>query len=298
MRLTLGKTSAVLMMVLVTFLWSTAGVITRQLHFAHSFEVTFWRAASCAVALALALSVQQGRSVWRNLRHSGGLFWASAGCWAVMFTAFMIALTMASVANVLITMACGPLLTALIARLALGHRIPARTWLAIIAAGLGIGAMFASEALHANANPGAIWGTLVALCVPVAAAINWNIGQYGHEHGHDIDLVPAVMVGASLSAAVTLPLAWPLGADLHDASLLMGLGLFQLALPCALCVACSRVLKAPQMSLLQLQEVLFGIVLAWLGANEQPAASVFVGGTLVLGALLTNEWLGLRERRQ
>jgi drug/metabolite transporter (DMT)-like permease len=280
------------MMVLVTFLWGTAGVVTRHLHFARSFEVTFWRAASCAIALAIALSLQHGGSVWRTLRTAGALFWASAVCWAVMFTAFMLALTMASVGNVLITMACGPLLTALIARLALGHIIPLRTWIAIVVAGLGIGAMFAAQT-----GGGAFWGTLVGLCVPIAGAINWNLGQYGHEHGHDIDLVPAVLLGAGISAALTLPLAWPLHADLHDAGLLIGLGVFQLALPCTLCVACSRVLKAPQMALLQLQEVLFGILLAWLGAGERPAFSAIAGGTLVLGALLANEWIGIRAAR-
>jgi hypothetical protein len=41
-----------------------------------------------------------------------------------MFTAFMLALTLTSVANVLVTMAVGPFLTALIARVFIGHRIP------------------------------------------------------------------------------------------------------------------------------------------------------------------------------
>ena len=41
-----------------------------------------------------------------------------------MFTAFMVALTLTSVANVLVTMALGPFLTALIARVFIGHRIP------------------------------------------------------------------------------------------------------------------------------------------------------------------------------
>jgi hypothetical protein len=43
--------------------------------------------------------------------------------------------------------------------------------------------------------------------------------------------------------------------------------------------------------------VVFGIALAWLGANEEPAASVLVGGALVLGALVANELLGWLQRR-
>ena len=43
--------------------------------------------------------------------------------------------------------------------------------------------------------------------------------------------------------------------------------------------------------------LVFGILLAWLGANEAPQGSVLVGGVLVLGALVANEWLGWRNKR-
>jgi drug/metabolite transporter (DMT)-like permease len=140
-------------------------------------------------------------------------------------------------------------------------------------------------------------GSLVALGVPVAAAVQWTLVQKSHAEGLDLDLVPSVMAGAAISSAITLPLALPFQASLHDVGLLAGLGLFQLAIPCALSVVCARVLKAPEVSLLALLEIVFGIVLAWLGANEAPAASVLLGGTLVLGALALNEWLGWRTRR-
>ncbi len=40
-------------MVAVTLMWSTAGVVTRHLEFARSFEVTFWRALFTALTLLL-----------------------------------------------------------------------------------------------------------------------------------------------------------------------------------------------------------------------------------------------------
>jgi len=39
----LSHAQAVVLMVLVTLLWSTAGVVTRHLEQARSWEVTFWR---------------------------------------------------------------------------------------------------------------------------------------------------------------------------------------------------------------------------------------------------------------
>ena len=68
------------------------------------------------------------------------------------------------------------------------------------------------------------------------------------------------------------------------------LGVVQLAIPCVLAVRCGRVLKAPEMALLGLLEVIFGILLAWLGAGEVPQSTVLLGGTVVIGALVYANW--------
>jgi len=280
------------LMVAVTLMWATAGLVTRHLEHARSFEVTFWRSFFTLVALLVILPLWQGRAVFGKIRRGGRELWISGVCWSVMFTAFMVALTLTSVANVLVTMAVGPLLTALVARVFIGHKLPARTWAAIMVAGLGIAWMYGTQL-----GEGLLLGTLVALCVPLAAACNWTVVQHAHAKGHDIDLVPAVLIGAAISALVTLPLAWPFQANAHDLSLLAFLGLVQLAIPCVLSVICARVLKAPEVSLLALLEVIFGIALAWVGAGEEPPPSVLTGGALVIGGLVFNELLGMRERR-
>ncbi len=279
-------------MVAVTLMWSIAGVVTRHLEQARSFEVTFWRSFFTVLALLVILPAFQGRDVFRRMRSGGAALWISGLCWCGMFTFFMLAITLTSVANVLVTMSIGPLLTALAARIFIGHRIPARTWVAIVVAGCGIGYMYGSQISQGVS----LVGTLVALCVPISGAANWTVTQHAHAQGHDVDLIPAVLIGAVLSSLLTLPLALPFQASMHDLALLAGLGVVQLAIPCALAVLCTRVLKAPEMALLGLLEVIFGILLAWVGANEVPGANVLLGGALVIGALVTNELIGWRAR--
>ncbi len=291
MRLTHGM--AVWTMVGVTALWSMAGVVTRHLEQARSFEVTFWRSFFTVVSLLVILPLWQGRSVWSRLPLRSRYFWYSGICWSVMFTAFMVALTLTAVANVLITMAVGPLLTALITRVFLGHRLPARTWVAIVLAGIGIAWMYASQL--SLGDPHFLMGSLLALCVPIAGSVQWTLTQKSQSEGQNLDLVPSVLLGALMSTLLTLPLSMPFQASLHDVGLLGILGTFQLAIPCALSVICARVLKAPEVALLALLEIVFGIALAWLGANETPQPSVLFGGVLVLSALLLNEWLGWRN---
>jgi len=279
-------------MVAVTLMWATAGLVTRHLEAARSFEVTFWRSFFTTLSLLVILPLWRGRAAWRAFRQGHVALWWSGLCWSAMFTSFMLALTMTSVAHVLVISALGPLFTALLARTFLRHRVAWHTWLAIAAASLGMGWIFGAQSARGD------WlGSAVALCVPLTAAINWIVVQHAHGKGEDIDLVPSVLIGAVISSAVTLPLAFPLQATVHDVGLLALLGLVQLAIPCTLLVLCARVLKAPEVSLLGQLEVLFGILLAWLGAGEAPGANVLQGGLLVLVALLTNELLGWKQRR-
>ena len=284
-------------MLAATLMWSIAGVVTRHLDTAHSFEVTFWRSAFTVPALlVLLIGLRGGDALRRSLigcgREGGRTLWLSGLCWSVMFTTFMVAMTLTTVANVLVTMAIAPLLTALMSKLFLSHRLAARTWGAIIVAGVGIAWMYVREVNTADARQ--LIGTAVALGVPIAAAVNWTVIQHSRSRA-DADLLPAVLIGALISALLTLPLALPFAASAHDLGLLALLGVVQLSIPCLMAVAAARHLSAPEASLLALLEVVFGVAWAWLGAGETPAAHVLIGGALVLTALAGHEALALRR---
>jgi len=219
--------------------------------------------------------------------------------WAVMFSAFMLALSFTSTANTLLVMSLGPLLTALLARLVLKTPVPLRTWVAIGAAGAGIGWMFAHAAGAAGAAGGLggahLLGMLIAFAVPVASAINLVTLKKTRAH---VDLVPAVLIGGVLCALAMLPFALPFQASARDIGLMALLGFFQLGLPCMLMIRASRHLAAPEIALLALLEVLLGPVWAWIGAGETPSRATVQGGSLVLVALVFNELAGLRSVRR
>ncbi len=284
---------AVAAMVVATLLWSIAGVVTRHLDSASSFEATAWRSFFNAVALIVVLGRLRGfAALAATLKSGDKMLWISGACWAVMFTAFMIAITMTTVANVLVTMSIAPLLTALVARLVLGQRLPTRTWAAIVVAGIGIGWMYVHE--FAVVDLRQLAGTAVAFGVPVAAAVNWTVIQRSRRG--EVDLLVAVLIGAVISTVVAAPLALPLHASGHDIALLALLGVAQLAIPCLIAVAAARFLAAPEAALLSLLEIIFGVTWTWLGADEVPSPHVLAGGALVVGALIANEGLALRRR--
>ena len=63
---------AVALMILVTLMWSIAGVVTRHLDAARSFEVNFWRSLFNAVGLLTALLAMRGPTFWRSLVQATG----------------------------------------------------------------------------------------------------------------------------------------------------------------------------------------------------------------------------------
>ena len=286
-----SKPVALALMLLCTLLWSMAGVLTRQLDSARSVEVTFWRSAFCIAFVLVALRLSGGSAALATLRRPARSLVLSGLMWSVMFSCFMIALTLTSTSNTLIVSSASPLLTAVLARVVLRTAIPASTWLAIGIAVAGMAWIF-SGGVSAG-SPRDLLGMGIAFGVPLASAVNVIVFK---RSGGTVDLVPAVCLGAVFSALAMLPLAWPFQASAHDLAILAVLGCFQLGLPCMLMVVAARSLSAPQLALLGLLEAVLGPLWAWLGAGEVPPAATLQGGCAVIAALLLNELQQLRKR--
>lgn len=279
------RATGLALMVAAPVLWSSAGVVTRHIQSAAPFEQVFWRSLF-AFAFVLSVLAFQRKHPWKAVRAAGVPGLLSGLMWALMFTAFLFALSMTTTANTLVVMSVSPLLTAIFAWMFLKDPVPARTWIAAGAAAIGIAWMFGSS-LEKH-----FLGMAVAFLIPVAAAINVVVLRASHA---DLDLVPAVMLGGALSCLIALPFALPFSSSARDLVLLAFLGVFQLGLPCMLLVLSSRALTAPEIALLGLLEVVLGPLWAWLGAGEEPGQATVVGGTVVLAALMMNELAAVKR---
>ena len=280
-------------MVCITLLWSSAGVINRQITHAGGWDVAFWRSAFTALFTAAYWFATRGAAgVAQDLR-AGRLLWASSACWAVMFTCFMLAMSYTTVGHVLLAMSVGPFLTALFARLFLKQVILPQTWWAVLLAGAGLAYMFGADLAHSEGK--ALVGVLIAFCVPVAGAVNFVLLQHSAQSGGaalKINLMPAVCLGAVLSALACLPAVHWGGvgaASTADLGWLLVLGLFQLTVPCVWVVWVSQRLPAAEVSLLQVLEIIFGTTWAWLWGREVPSQATLLGGAVVIAVLVVHD---------
>jgi drug/metabolite transporter (DMT)-like permease len=287
----LSRGAALCLMIAAPLLWSTAGVVTRHVQGATPFEMVFWRSLFALVFVFGAVLFVQGKNPVAAVRLAGWPGLRSGVMWGVAFTAFVIALTLTSIANTLVVMSISPLLTAVFSKLFLKDPMPARTWIACGAVVVGIAWMFGADmSAHGTRD---IAGMLVALLVPIAQSANVVTLRAAAAR---VDLIPAIMTGAAISCLVALPFVLPFSATPGDVGLLAFLGFFQLGLPCMLLVIASRSLLAPEMALLGLLEVVLGPLWAWIGAGEVPGQTTLVGGAIVLGALVVNELSLLRPK--
>lgn len=275
---------AVTLMIVAALMWSIGGVVSRQLQSAQGLEVTFWRSGVAALTVLGWFVARRQASSFAAAVASGGAVWISGLMWAVMFTCFMVALSMTRVANVLVMQSLAPVFTALLAWIVLRKPVRGRTWIAILVAALGVILMFVFDISGLDGRH--LGGVMVALGIPTAAAVNWVVLQRA---GARLDLTGAVLIGGALSALWALPWAWPLATSAHDIAWLALLGVVQLGIPCILVMRVAQRLAAPEVALLALLEVVFGILLAWWFGGEQPGLATLLGGSAVLAALVFNE---------
>jgi drug/metabolite transporter (DMT)-like permease len=276
------KTKAILTLIGCCFCWSIAGVFTRHLEAAKSFEVTFWRSLFCAITVAIIIVFVQKKNLFTTIKSMGwpGLF---SGClWAMMFTCFMLALTKTSTANTLLVSSLSPLFAAILGWLVLGTRVRLFTWAMIALALGGIWWM-----IRNGVSSEGFIGMAIALGVPIGSAINIVMLK---KINAKVDLAPAVLIGGVISALGTLPLSMPFSATAHDVGILAMLGIIQLAIPCMIMVNVVRHLAPQQVALLCLLEVILGPIWSWAFAGETLTRATLEGAAVVIASLAANEY--------
>ncbi len=289
----LTRQQAIFLMVLVPLLWSMAGIFTRQLASVKNVEIVFWRSGFAALFVAGYLLVSRREQFFFGLRKMGVSGFFSGVMWAVIFTCFMLALTLTTVANTLLVGSITPFLTAFFARLFLGQKTSPGTWITIILTFFGVGWIFVGNA--GGLKDSHLAGLFFALAVPFAYAANYIIFSRAR---WKTDMMPSVFLGGALSSIVMIFPAFPLEASAHDIGMLAVLGVFQLGIPCLLLVYVSRFLLPAEMALVAILEIVLGPLWVWIGINEIPSKETLAGGSVVLLCLLSHEVVSMLHIRR
>ena len=284
-----SRRDGVLLMIAAGLCWSTGGIFVRNVSSTDGWEIVFWRSIFMVVFLFAVLAVWHRGEVWSKIRAVGAPGVLAGALLAATFFFFILSMMRNTAANTFVLMSTGPFFAAIFGALFLGERVPLRTWLAICVALGGATLMFAD-----GLDAGRSVGNLLALAVAVVFALNVVVMRRMRA---TVDMVPAVMIAGLISIAVALPFALPLDASARDLAVLAPMGCIQLGLGCLLMTRATRVLAAGEIGLFSLIETILAPLWVWIGVGERPTALALAGALIVLGAVLANEWVGLRRAR-
>lgn len=264
--------------------FSTAGLIVRRIDLP-AWDVSFWRSALLVAAL-LPLLIWQRRAIWIDVRNAGPALLLSALLLAGSFVAFILALGLSPVANVLIMFGATPFITALAARLFLGEKLHLHTVLAMAAAVVGL-AISVAGSLQAGALAGMAVAGIVVLCM----SGNYVVVR----HRRDVGMTPAIWLAGLMSGLVALPFAHPETVTWSQLPWLLALSPGQLAGGLLLYMASLKRIPAGRAALLGLLELVLGPVWVWLFDGEKPDDLTMIGGAVVIAAAAANVWLDSRR---
>ena len=196
---------------------------------------------------------------------------------AVGTTSFLTAVTLTAASNVVAIIAAAPIFSAVLARMTLRERTSGRTWRAIGATVVGV-----TVIVGGSMAAGGGGGDLLALVAIMVFSVNLVIWRRYPD-------LPRTLVVAATATATALATAIPADTSLLDrralvATLLMG-GFFG---PTArLCMStATRHAMAAEVSLFTPVETIAASFWVWMWFDEVPPTPTFIGGTIVVVAVL------------
>jgi drug/metabolite transporter, DME family len=271
-------------MVAATLFWSTSGLFVRSLDGAGAAEMVFWRSAGMLLLVGVYLLARYGRDTFGRVRALGRAGALAALLLSFQFLFFLIAVAQTTVATTLFLMSTSPFWAAIVARIFLGEAIATRTWFAMAVCSTGV-AIMVWDALEF----GSIAGPLSALAVSLSFAFQILMLR---KLSAGTDPVPSVFLAGLFSVAMTLPFVFDTGIARGDIAILMAMGATQLGCGCLLMTVATREIRAVDVGLIAILEIVLAPLWVWLAFAETPSGVAMLGAAIVLAALIGNELFG------
>ncbi len=281
-------------LVLVTtagLLWSTGGLLFRLIETSSEWQVVAWRTFFIAVIALIYVIWRYRRDTWGAIRRIG--WWGLIGGigLAVANSAFVFSLSLTYVANTLLILGIAPFLAAGLAWLLLREHVRRATLFSMIIVIAGLVVM-----VSGGLGTDRVLGDLFAL-LAVAGFALFSVCLRGGRHS---DMMPTVFVAGLISMVVASTIVLASGDTLliapRDIGVCFLMGFAQVFLGMVFYVAGSRHVPAAELALLSLTEVVIGPFWVWLAFDEVPVMHTFIGGGLVLVAVVLNALTGIRRR--
>lgn len=274
-RLGSERRTGQLLVAFAAILWSTAGVMQRELSLGVGTQLAFRALFAMLALFAFTVATNRGAVVapFRAIGYPGI---ALAAFMAAASGLFIAALNHSTVAHVLFVQASSPMMAALIALVFLGERVSRRALVAMLVALAGVAVMVGNPDSYSLMGDG--FAVLMALSFAISIVIT--------RQRKDISMLPATCLAQLFVLLVAAPFASTAGITRPDLGLLIAMGVLQMGFGLALFASGARLIPAAEVALITLLEVVLGPLWVLISIHERPDTATLVGGAIVIAAVV------------
>jgi drug/metabolite transporter (DMT)-like permease len=271
-------------------LFSTGGAAIK------SASLTGWQVAclrSTVATVALAIMLPNSR------RRPGAPMILVGVFYATTLILFVQATKLTTAADAIFLQDTAPLYVLLAAPFLLGERVVKADLWFMLALAVGLSFFFIGKEAPIGTAPNPAVGNLAA----AASGLTWaatviGLRWLGTKSPDGSAIEPALLTGTAMSALVALWPALPIaGISLHDWSIVIYLGVFQIGLAYACLSKGLPGVPAVEASLLLLLEPVLNPIWSWMVHGEKPGPWQFGGGALILSATAVRAWWDARTAK-
>ena len=263
------------------FCLSWGGFIVRSFETSNAWEILFLRSFFFFFGISTFLILIYKKKTFKVIKNSGLAALCGGFVMSFSFIAFVFAMMNTSVANVVFIISTQTMFLAILGYFYLKEKVSIIGLLSIVLAMTGITVMIGD-----SINSGTLFGNLVALIIPISFSILIMIVR----KNPNLDLVPAIWYASILSFLYAAIMVNNYSFSNND--ILMGflLGVPQLSFGFICITIGSRTTRSVTVGLLMLSETIFAPFWVWIFLNEIPPLSVFIGGTIIIFAIIVKSF--------
>ena len=273
----LYKIPGYILLLLGGFCLSWGGFIIRSFEEASIWQILFLRSFFFLLALIAFLFVTYKKNTFNIIKESGLPGLLGGFVLSFSFVAFVVAMSNTTVANVVFIISTQTMFLAIFGYFYLKEKVSLIGLISILLAMSGIIIMVGD-----SISGGSLFGNIVALAIPINFAILVMIIRKNTK----VDMVPAIFYSGIFSLIYGFFLAESFEFTKHDLWMGFLLGVPQLAVSFICITIGSRTVESATVGILMLMETLCAPLWVWLFLNEIPPISVFIGGAVIISAII------------
>ena len=259
------------------FCLSWGGFIVRSFETSNAWEILLLRTFFFFLWISVFLFLIYKKDTIKTVKRSGLPALFGGFVMSFSFIAFVFAMMNTTVANVVFIISTQTMFLAILGYFYLKEKVSLIGFLSIVLAMSGITIMIGD-----SISSGTLFGNLIALTIPISFSILVMIIR---KHSN-LDLVPAIWYASIFSFIYAIAMVESFNFTTHDIFMGFLLGVPQLGFGFICITIGSRTTRSVTIGLLMLIETIFAPIWVWLFLNEIPPVSVFIGGSVIILAIL------------